>query len=107
MREVTDSSFEGEVLAASQPVVVDFWAPSCRPCDAIEPILADLERENAEHVSFVRLNVDDNPVSATRFGVLSLPTVILFADGRERQTVVGAKSRAHFERAFANWLGVG
>jgi thioredoxin len=107
VREVTDASFEAGVLAAAKPVVVDFWAPWCRPCDAIAPILDELERKSAGRVEFVRLNVDENPSTAGQFGVLSLPTVILFADGREQETIVGARPRAHFERALANWLGDG
>jgi thioredoxin len=105
VREVTDASFEADVLGAAKPVVVDFWAPWCRPCEAIAPILDELERESAGRVEFVRLNVDESPLAAGQFGVLSLPTVILFADGREQETVVGARPRAHFERAFESWLG--
>jgi thioredoxin 1 len=102
--EVTDASFEPEVLRAPTPVVVDFWAPWCKPCEAIEPTLLDLEQEAAGHARFVRLNVDENPSVPAQFGVLSLPTVIVFEHGEAQETIVGARPRKHFERALGKWL---
>jgi thioredoxin 1 len=104
MREVTDATFADDVLASETPVVVDFWAPWCGPCRAIGPILEQLESEASGRVSFTKLNVDENVGTAARFGVLSIPTVILFEGGEARETVIGARPRAHFERAFAQWL---
>lgn len=104
MRDVTDEIFEREVLAAGQPVVVDFWAPWCGPCKAVERVLLELEKEHAGRVAFTRVDVDSNPVFAGRYGVLSLPTAILFAGGEARETVVGARSRSHYERVWAPWL---
>jgi thioredoxin len=105
MRDVTDESFASDVLDAGRPVVVDFWAPWCGPCRAIHPILEQLEAAAAGEVGFVKVNVDENLDVAARYGVLSLPTVILFEGGEPRETVVGARPRGHFERAFSAWLG--
>ena len=85
-------------------MVVDFWAPWCGPCRAVEPIFAELESEHGERVGFVKLDIDTNPVTASRYGVLSIPTAILFEDGEPRETVIGARPRSHFEQAWAAWL---
>ena len=104
MRDVTDDTFERDVLASRAPVVVDFWAPWCGPCRAVEPILSDLAGEHAGRIAFVRVDVDSNPLAAARYGVLSLPTAILFEAGEARETVVGARSRSYYERAWSRWL---
>jgi thioredoxin 1 len=104
VREVTDTTFRQDVLDSGQPVVVDFWAPWCGPCRAVEPILGELEREHDGRVAFVKLNIDENVETAARYGVLSIPTVIVFEGGRPQETVIGARPRSHFERALARWL---
>jgi len=102
MREVSDASFEADVLRTPGPTIVDFWAPWCKPCDAIEPILEELA---AEHdVALVRLNIDAHIGVPSRFGVLSLPTVMLFRNGEPCVTVVGSRSRAHYERELGPYL---
>ncbi len=98
MREVTDATFGDEVLAAAAPVVVEFTAPWCGPCKAIEPILEGLPLDT------VKLDIDANPAVASRYDVLTLPTVMLFEAGEPKATVRGARPRRHFEKAFANWL---
>jgi thioredoxin 1 len=105
MRELTDETFQREVLESERPVVVDFWAPWCGPCKAVEPILANLAESTEGRVEFAKLNIDENYETAARYGVLSIPTAILFAGGEARETVVGARSRAHYEEAWAAWLG--
>lgn len=104
MDDVTDATFADEVLAAELPVVVDFWAPWCKPCKAIEPHLGALAEEWEGRMRFVRLNIDENLAVPGRYGVLSIPTVILFAHGEPRATVLGAQPRARFLDAFAEWL---
>jgi thioredoxin 1 len=101
--DVTDETFEREVLGADRPVVVDFWAPWCGPCKAVERVFGELEAEHGT-VLFARLNVDENAATAARYGVLSLPTAMVFERGEPSSTVVGAKSRGHYEREWAAWL---
>jgi thioredoxin 1 len=103
VRAVTDDSFQRDVLEAGRPVVVDFWAPWCGPCKAVEPILEALAGEHAG-VEFVRMDVDANPLTAARFAVLALPTATLFEGGEERVSIAGARRRADYERAWADWL---
>ena len=103
MRDVTDETFEAEVLRSERPVVVDFWAPWCGPCKAVEPVLNDLAHAHTD-VEFAKLNIDENPVVASRFGVLAIPTAILFEGGEPRESVVGARSRSQYEQAWGQWL---
>jgi thioredoxin 1 len=103
--EVTDATFAREVLEADRPVVVDFWAPWCGPCRVVNPIIEDLATQHGERVKFVKLNVDDNPGTSARYNVLSIPTVILFDHGEPQETVIGARSKSHYESAWERWLG--
>ena len=103
MFEVTDDTFEQDVLHADVPIVLDFWAPWCGPCRKVTPILEQLEGQLRGKVEFAKVNVDENPAVAARFRVLSLPTAIVFADGEIRHTLVGARPRKHYERALAAW----
>ena len=98
------AQFEAQVLESPVPVIGDFWAPWCRPCDAIEPHLVGLADEWGERVRLVRVNVDEEVGLSARYGVLSLPTVILFSKGDAKATVYGAQPRDRFERAFTPHL---
>jgi thioredoxin 1 len=104
VREVTDASFEQDVVQSDRPVVVDFWAPWCGPCRVVSPILDDLATQHGDRIEFVKLNVDDNPATASRYNVLSIPTVILFEGGEPQETVIGARSKNHYESVWQRWL---
>lgn len=89
INEVSDHSFQAEVIESDRPVVVDFWAPWCAPCRAVSPILQELAGAR-DDVKVVKLNIDDNQQVAAQFGILSLPTMIVFKNGGEAHRVVGA-----------------
>jgi thioredoxin 1 len=99
VKELDAATFDEAI--AGEPLLVDFWAPWCRPCKALEPILEELPVEVA------RLNVDEEAGIASRFDVLSIPTVILFSGGEPRGAVVGVRPRAHFEQWLAEVLPAG
>ncbi len=89
LQAVTDPTFETEVLKSDQPVLVDFWAAWCGPCRMVAPVLEQIANEQGSKLRIVKLDVDASPITAGRFGVRSIPTMILFKNGRETQRVVG------------------
>jgi thioredoxin 1 len=93
VKEVSDSSFEKDVLSAGKPVLVDFWAEWCAPCRMLAPTCCGGCEYYGDNASVVKLNVDDNPSTAQRYGIKGIPTLILFRDGKEVERVVGATSK--------------
>jgi thioredoxin 1 len=91
--DVTDQDFEEKVLKSDKPVLVDFWAEWCVPCHMVSPVVEEIARDHAEQLLVGKLNVDDNPDTARRFGVLSIPTLIVFKGGEEKARVVGARGK--------------
>ncbi len=102
--EVSDATFADEVLASDVPVLVDFWAPWCRPCKAIEPALREIAAASEGRLRLVKLDIDANLGTPSRYGVLSIPTVILFTGGEARETIVGARAKGFYERSLAPYL---
>jgi thioredoxin 1 len=103
VRDVTDADFEQAVLGAAGPVVVDFWAPWCGPCVRVTQVLEGLASEQGG-VEFVRLDIDANPGTAARAGIMSIPTAILFEGGEARSEVIGPYPRSHYEKVWAGWF---
>ena len=92
-KEVTDATFDQDVLKASKPVLVDFWAPWCGPCRMVAPIVEELAREYDGKVEFVKLNTDDNPNTAVKYGIRSIPTLLVFKGGEPVGTIVGFRPK--------------
>ena len=99
--KTTDASFDQDVLQASEPVVVDFWAEWCGPCRMIAPALDEISKEMEGKVKIVKLNVDENPQTAAKFGIRSIPTLMIFKDGTLAAQKVGAASKGDLSR----WIG--
>ena len=88
--EVTDETFEAEVIKAETPVLVDFWAPWCGPCKALGPVLSEIATERESDLKVVKVNIDDNQEYAFKLGVMSIPTLVVFKDGQPIDKIVGA-----------------
>ena len=101
---VTDSTFRSEVLESSTPVLVDFWATWCGPCKMVAPVLEEIAKERAGELTVAKLDVDANPGTAESFQVVSIPTLILFRDGKPVRRIVGAKGKAALLRELADEL---
>ena len=97
---VTDTNFQAEVLESEHPVLVDFWAPWCGPCRVVAPVLEEIANERPD-LRVVKLNVDENQQTAAQFGVLSIPTMILFKNGQAAKTIIGAYPKRKLESELA------
>ena len=94
IKNVSDAAFEADVLKSSKPVLVDYWAAWCGPCKMIAPILEEIAKEYGNKITIAKLNVDENPETAAKFGIRGIPTLMLFKDGQVAQTKVGAMSKS-------------
>jgi len=103
-RDVTDQSFADDVLASEKPIMVDFWAEWCGPCRAVSPILDQIATEHAEEIDVVKLNVDDNPETAMKYQITSIPTMKVFKGGEVVKTVIGAKPKPALESDLQEFL---
>jgi thioredoxin 1 len=104
-RETTDRSFEADVLKATSPVVVDFWAAWCGPCRVLAPVVEELAQEYRGRIEFVKLNVDENPRTAAKYGIQGIPTLLLFKGGEIADVVVGAAPKYELKRHLDAALG--
>lgn len=98
VKEITDNSFESEVLQSDKPVLVDFWAEWCGPCRMLAPTIEAVAEQYSASASVVKLNVDDNPVSAANYGIKGIPTMILFNEGKEVERLVGVAGKESIGR---------
>lgn len=103
-KTVTDETFQAEVLEANKPVLVDFWAEWCGPCRKLSPILDEIAAEHSDAIDVVKLNVDDSPATAGKYGITSIPAVYVFKGGEVVGTAIGAKPKQFFEQEFAEFL---
>lgn len=101
---VTDDSFDADVLTADKPVLVDFWAIWCGPCRMVAPVLDQIAAEHSEKITVAKLDIDANPVTPSQYGVLSIPTLIVFKGGEPVKQIVGAKPKAALLADLADYL---
>jgi thioredoxin 1 len=103
-KDVTDATFQSEVLDSDKTIMVDFWAEWCGPCRAVGPILDAIAAEHSEKISIVKLNVDDNPETAMKYGITSIPAMKVYRGGEVVKTVIGAKPKPALEADLAEFL---
>ena len=102
--QVTDDTFEAEVLKSDLPVLVDFWASWCGPCRAIAPVVEELSEQYSGKVKVAKLNVDESPKTPGQYGIRAIPTLIMFKGGQVADQITGAVSKSHIEQALSKLL---
>ncbi|MEE4362684.1 MAG: thioredoxin [Desulfotignum sp.] len=102
--EIDDDAFEKKVLQSEKPIMVDFWAPWCGPCKAIAPTVEALEKEYGEQMTFAKVNVDENPISPSKYGVQAIPTLIFFKNGEIAEQITGMVGKEKLEQTIKNVL---
>jgi thioredoxin 1 len=102
--ELTDKTFDEEIGSSELPLIVDFWAEWCGPCRMVAPVLEQIASENSEKIRLAKLNVDDAPAVAQRFGIMSIPTLMVFQDGVAKKRIVGAKGKGQLLEDLSEFL---
>jgi thioredoxin 1 len=103
-KTVTEETFETEVLKSEKPVVVDYWAEWCGPCRMVAPVLEEIATEFGDKINVVKINIDDNPLIAQRYGILQIPTLNVFSGGEVVKQVIGAKPKSALLRDLAEFI---
>lgn len=101
---ITDADFEDQVLKSEKPVLIDFWADWCGPCHMVAPVIEEIATEHTEALTVGKLDVDNNPETARRYGILSIPSMVLFVDGVEKKRIVGARGKGQILSELAEYI---